>query len=814
MYSNTLAQFLPVRGCFFCVKKYIDKKRLFFLLFCLSPGFLYAQNTMLSGVVKERNSGDPVPFATLVVKGNETKNTTTDENGKFYFQNLKPGYVRLLIFASGYKSAESEDILLSNHISPNIEVELEQDIQEIKEVLVKQNKFEKQSDALLSVHNIGIREIENNPGSNRDIAGVIRSLPGVGSTPAFRNDLIIRGGGPSENRFFLDGIEIPILNHFSTQGASGGPAGIINADFIKNVNYYSGSFPADKYNALSAVFDFLLKDGDKNKNHLQASLGASEAGLTLDGPLGKKSSYIFSLRRSYLQLLFKAIQLPFLPTFNDYQLKYKAEINNHNQLTIISLGSLDFLKLNTGIKNPTVAQKYILAKIPINNQWSYTIGANYRYRNKSGVHYFIASRNMLNNKLFKYPDNDENQAKIFDYTSQEAENKFRYIYDFQYKNYKYKVSAGVEHASSQTEIEKQIFHAGSLDNQSYISKLILYKYGLSARVSKAYFAKKLLMTLGVRMDGNTYNTSMRNLFKQFSPRYSLSFSPAENIRLNAGIGRYFQLPAYTTMSFKNNEGVFVNRPDLSYIEARHLNLGVEYNRKRRLFFSLEGFYKKYVHYPVSIATGASIANQGAGYEIAGAEKVIPQGKGYAVGAEFLNRIELSDFHSILSYTFVRSFFTDIHDTYIPSGWDSQHLLTITAAKDFKYNWQLGLKWRFVGGLPYTPYDLDKSAYIAAWRVKGEAYRDYSRLNSKRLSPFHQLDLRLEKRFFFQKWMLALYVDIQNAYNFKGKGQDYILRRRNPDGSFQTDATGLKYILKREPNQTGTLLPSIGIVVKI
>ena len=98
----------------------------------------------------------------------------------------------------------------------------------IEEIVVKASPFRKSEESPVSLRRIGIEQIEKNPGGNRDISKVIQVLPGVASTPAFRNDLIVRGGGPSENRFYLDGVEIPNLNHFATQGASGGPVGILN----------------------------------------------------------------------------------------------------------------------------------------------------------------------------------------------------------------------------------------------------------------------------------------------------------------------------------------------------------------------------------------------------------------------------------------------------------------------------------------------------------------------------------------------------------------------------------------------------------
>ena len=153
-------------------------------------------------------------------------------------------------------------------------------------------------------------EIERLPGANRDVSKVIAALPGVAARATFRNDIIIRGGSPGENKFYLDGIEVPNINHFATQGSSGGPVGLLNVNFIREVEFYSGAFPANRANGLSSVLSFKQKDGNKDALITNFALGSSDAALTFDGPIGDKGDFIFSVRRSYLQFLFAALKLP------------------------------------------------------------------------------------------------------------------------------------------------------------------------------------------------------------------------------------------------------------------------------------------------------------------------------------------------------------------------------------------------------------------------------------------------------------------------------------------------------------------------
>ncbi len=514
-----------------------------------------AQSSVLKGVVRDAQNNAPLAFANVGIVGKNI-GTSTKDDGTFLIENLEAGSVVLEVSYLGYVSRQTNEILLNNNKTAYIEIALEPQANALPDIVIRPASFVKKATSPISMQSIGIREIENNPGSNRDVSRVIQSFPGVGATPAFRNDVIIRGGGPSENRFFLDDVEIPVLNHFATQGASGGPVGIINADFIRNIDFYSSSFPAAKYNALSGVLDFKQKDGNPDKTNVQFAIGASEASLTLDGPIGKKTTYIASVRRSYLQFLFSGIGLPFLPTFNDYQIKTKTKFDQNNQLTVISIGSLDHLRINDNIKHPTPSQEAILSSIPINNQWSYTIGAVYKHFFKKGHHTLVLSRNKLSNQLYKYPENDESQNKTFDYMSSETENKLRYEYHLRHSGFNYVLSGNLEIANYENTTQQKVLMMGNVLDINYHTDLQLFKYGFSGQATRRFFNEDLLFSAGFRLDANNYNDKTAKLWRQFSPRLAVSYNVNDHLKINIGTGRYFQQNAYTTLGYRNenNDG--------------------------------------------------------------------------------------------------------------------------------------------------------------------------------------------------------------------------------------------------------------------
>ncbi len=449
------------------------KRGLSIIIAILSGTFisnLLAQNNgIVEGRVYNAKNNEPVEFATVAVYGTSI-GSISDLDGDFLFTGLKPGYVQLAVSSVGYEPVVTDPVLVTNARKVYLEIPLKEANVRLDEITVKASPFRRSDESPVSLRRIDLVEIEKNPGGNRDISKVIQSYPGVASTPAYRNDVIVRGGGASENRFYLDGVEIPNINHFATQGASGGPVGIINVDFIREVDFYSGAFPADRGNALSSVLEFKMVDGNRDKLKFKGSVGASDLALTLDGPLGENTTFIMSARRSYLQFLFSAIGLPFLPTYNDFQFKTKTRFNEKNELTILGLGAIDQFALNLNA-NETEEQRYILGYLPVNEQWTYTLGAVYKHYGDRGYDTWVLSRNQLNNRSYKYRNNIEDDSmKLLDYSSDETETRFRYEKNTDLDNgIKLNYGAGIGYANYFNSTFNRTFINGSPETVRYRS---------------------------------------------------------------------------------------------------------------------------------------------------------------------------------------------------------------------------------------------------------------------------------------------------------------------------------------------------------
>jgi len=639
----------------------------------------------------------------------------------------------------------------------------------------------------------------------------------------FRNDIIIRGGAPGENKFYLDGIEVPNINHFATQGSSGGPVGLLNVNFIREVDFYAGAFPANRANGLSSVISFKQKDGNPDALITNFALGSSDAALTFDGPLGKKADFIFSARRSYLQFLFAALQLPFLPTYNDAQFKVNLKLNQKNRITIIGLGALDDFVLNTKVNDKVTDtetreyNEFILGNIPTQDQWNYTFGVNWLHYSKNSYQNIIASRNMLKNIATRYANNIENEAnKLLDYSSFETENKFRFEHNINRNGWKLNAGFGYEYARYNNETFNRISVQGTPVTIDYESDLYLSKGALFAQLSKAFISDRLNLSAGIRSDFNNYSNSMMNPLEQLSPMFSASYRVTEKFSINGNIARFHQLPAYTILGYRDAAGDLVNKNNgIKYIRADHFVLGTEYLTEFSSRFTLEGFYKNYSRYPFSVKDSISLANLGSDFGVLGNEEVVSSSLGRSYGIEFLYQQKLiKGFYGIVAYTFVNSEFQDKNGTYISSSWDSKHIVSLTAGKRFNKGWEVGMRWLYSGGSPYTPVDVTTSSLKEVWDVTGQGVPNYSLLNSQREASFHQLNIRVDKKIYLNKFSMNFYLDIQNAYAYKTKVAPILLLVKDENGNPLTvpnDPT--RYQTKLIENTSGILQPSLGIIIE-
>ena len=718
---------------------------------------VFAQNQGdLSGRVIDSETGFGLEGAAIQIESSDFY-SVTDQNGYFQIVDIPTSSYNITASFIGFKSLTKFNIIIKSAGNQSLEYILNPSYEILDEIVLKESPFKTSLETPLSTQTFSAVEIETYPGGNNDITRVIQSLPGISpSVGGFRNDIIIRGGGPNETVYYLDGIEIPNINHFSTQGSSGGPVGLINVSFIKDVTLSTSSFGAEYDNALSGVLSFEQKDANTDKISGNFRIGSSEAGLTFEGPINisknKETSFIFSVRRSYLQFIFKAFGFSFLPDYWDYQMKIKHKIDDFNYLNFIGIGSVDKLTVNESDEFNFENESQI-EQIPIINQKSRTFGVSWKriYKNKSGFFNLSISNNNLKNNFERFQNNLSKTNPSFSNLSNEEETKIRFISNYNTSNFKFSYGGNFQLSDYLNTTQYDYY------NINYNSKIDFIKYGVFVKSSKTFFDDKLGMSFGVRLDQDNF-TEENNFFENISPRLALSIIISENNKwkFNLASGRYFKIPTYTTLGFKNLNDIFLNK-NSKYTRSDHLVGGLEYNWTESSRLTFEAFYKKYKNYPVSKIDRVSLANKGADFEVLGNEEILTIGKGKSYGLEFLYQQKLkNNFYGILSYTFFYSKFSGLNDRYIPSVWDNRHILSFTGGYKLKKNWELSAKIRFTGKTPYPPVDLESSN-----QSYPEIIFDYSQLGNYYLNDFTKLDLRIDKRWNFKSTSMNFYIDIEN-----------------------------------------------------
>lgn len=785
------------------------KKNVLFLLLLGLLTTVSAQPThRIKGTVIDKASRQPLEFINVLVLG-LGRGGVTDAEGHFNIGEVPPGIYRLQASAVGYKTILTPEYIVSTK-DLTIQIETEENLTELEGVTVTASPFRRDPESPVGLRIIGLQEIEKSPGANRDISRIVQSYPGVAFSPAgYRNDLIVRGGSPSENRFYLDGVEIPNINHFSTQGASGGPVGIINADLIREVNFYTGAFPTDRGNAMSSVLDFKLRDGDMERNSLKATLGASEVSLASNGHIGKKTSYLVSVRQSYLQFLFDMLGLPFLPTFTDAQFKLKTRFNANNELTILGLGGIDNMKLNTKLDGEKA--EYILSYLPKIQQETFTLGAVYRHYAGIHVQSVVVSHSYLNNRNTKYLNNDESSTDNLSLKlrSVEQETKFRIENTSTFGNWKINFGANLDYSQyTNTTFQRVYIDEGrTFDYHTYLG---MWRWGIFGTINYATTDERFTASLGVRTDANNFSSGMKGMGDQLSPRLSLSYRLTDGLYLSGNAGLYYQLPPYTGLGFKDNNGAWVNKY-LRYMSVSQESLGLSWHPGNTFELSAEGFYKQYDKIPFSIADGIPLACKGNDYGVIGNEALSSTAQGRAYGIEILMKwLIAKKLNLASSFTLFKSEYRNNKQSeYIASAWDNRYIFNMSGTYNFPHNWSLGMKISCIGGAPYTPYDVEKSSLVTAWNAQGRPYYDYTKYNTGRLPAFGQLDVRVDKTFYLKRCMLGFYIDLQNVTNSKFKQPDILMSTgviENPSAPMAEQRYKMKYITQK----SGTLMPNLGI----
>ena len=793
---------------------------LLFLFFIAHP--LIGQGKIF-GELRDANTQEPLEAITIFINNNNYSDfTITSIDGKFEFNNLGWGDYRLAFSHLGYNQDSISVSLDSENQSFYLEKFLSPDQKLIQEVEIVAKRREVLSQSTLSNRKIEKLEIITNPGSGSDIAKVMQILPGVATTSAFRNDLIIRGGAPSENSFYVDGIRIPVINHLVTQGASGGAVSLLNADFIENANLNSGNFSANRSNALSSVFEFDLSDGENLEPGFRFSAGATNLAIDGYGQLSDKVSYIGSVRRSYRQYILKLIGLAVYPVYNDFLLKLKMKPNPNHEITILGLGAIDQFRINNDI-NDSEIQAFLRESLPENDQWNYTVGVNNKIFTDNSTWSFVISRSHLYNKASRNSLISGNEETSLNYESTEISNRIETSYMYTQDRWNINIGAETTQRQSGFDVFNVSYDRDGLRNVNFQSSIDYLMYGGHMQLGASLIPGRWTINMGFRIDGSSFASQLNDPNNQFSPRISSRINITDRFSIIGGLGTYYQLPGDVTLGYAEN-GILVNQDQIRYIKSDQNTLGINFELPWQSQFTVEYFKKDYSNYPFNTRENISQANEGGDFGVAGNSPVSSDGFGQSRGMEIMYKQHLlKNWFGTFSYTYSESLFDNLEGEATPSSWDARHISNLVLGKRLKRNWQIGVNARYQSALPFTPFDINSSALVAAWDINQEGIRDFNLLNSARGKSTLLIDIRIDKRWNLSWADVTFYLDIENIMADADSQQVLTLDRIDSNGNVsdnpiivnpQAPLSQQRYQLKELQNAEGVLIPTFGFIIEM
>ncbi|MBD3290424.1 TonB-dependent receptor plug domain-containing protein [candidate division KSB1 bacterium] len=721
----------------------------------------------ISGTVLDARTKQPLVAVNVRVLDTE-RGAITDLDGNYTISNVPVGTYRLKFEYIGYSPVLKTDIVVKSARPAFVNAELTETVIEGEEVTVTAGYFVEEEKIQPSTIGLSREEIRRFPGGFEDVVRTVSTLPGVAINAAGgRNDLLVRGGGPSENLYIINNIEVPNINHFGSQGNSSGSLSFVNLDFVEDVTFSTGGFGAQYGDKMSSVLNLKMNSNIPENIETKLTVSATQYGLDFETPIRNSGNLIFSARQSYLDIIFRAAGLPFVPVYTDFNLIANYDISPRDKLFVLGLGAINSVDRDQSTLENRVTNAGILDNTQ--NQW--ITGINYRRLLENG--YLDATLNM-NVFQYRFSQINEFREEYFNSKADEIELNFK-LQHYWILSKKIGLRSGIS--------LKNIFN----DNSTAFADTIYDRSGNRVPVTAigvpqftdinatglkaAYFSEidwlvssKLNVNAGIRLD---YYDFIENSF-YLAPRLSMKYKldSKNSLRLSGGI--YYQSPSYVWVVNKANEKLNALRNDMGV-------LGWDYLIENDLRLLLEGYYKNYSDLPTGIIPGVTdyliVNNTGTGFggrdddfQSFGYYTLVSEGKGRAYGAELSLQKKFSDtpYYGQLSVSYGKSRFTANNGTTYPGQYDQRFIFNLTGGYIFNDKWEVAGKFRYFTGVPFTPIYKPNQNPINP----GEIQNLPQEYLSARTEAGHHLDIRVDRYFNIGSNTLIVYLDIQNIYDFK------------------------------------------------
>jgi len=685
--------------------------------------------------------------------------TVSDEKGEFRIFNVSPGSYSLQFSSAGFETLLRTDVIVRPGRITVVNVKMEEQIFDLSETVeVSGSYIYKAEHAATSSVNISAEEIRRTPGSAGFLDRMLPILPGIAQRRDGTADLMIRGGGPAENAFYIDNIEVPYISHVPTIGSTGGKFSSIHPDLVQHVDFFSGAFSSDYGGRLSSVTDISFREGNRYDFDGQVDSNLLLSGVVLEGPLGKlggsKGSWLVSARSSYTQLLEKLGLLDETAPLktSDFVAKLTYDLSTKHKLGFLDFLSSGFFQDDHGFS--VEDRKYTQNVLGFNLR---SIWADNFFSNTT-----------LSYSFFKRSDKETYQSyTIGDYKGQyywEAPDttKFFVLRNSNSLNFSrtewLEFGAEIKHEKEKIDYYGHEYH----DDKGELHPPQEYDFDYQTTKSALFLTLEtnLFERFSSRMGLRAGYSSAQKAF-HLSPRISFSFQLSPRFSLNAGFGIFYQ-----TIPMRL-QAIFPRHRLLDDMKAAHYILGLEYIDAGTKI-TLEAYSKKYRNLLIDPAAPYALASGFAIEEYYYPSVLTNAGRGYVNGIELLIHKKLVNrLFGLISATVHRSRYQDLDGIWRRSPYEHRYIFNMVAGYKPNAKWELALSSTFMSGRPCSPFDLDASRFHNTLVVNP----DISKYNTSNYPAYKRINFRVERKYYFGKTNFIVFLDIMNVFGFKNP-EDY------------------------------------------
>ncbi|MFP4459392.1 MAG: TonB-dependent receptor [Candidatus Zixiibacteriota bacterium] len=780
-------------------------KKILVLIACVTIAFADKTGT-IEGTITAKNTDEPLPAANIILIG-EKLGAATDIHGKYFIENVPIGSHDVKVTMVGYKPIINNRVIVKSGRPAVLDVQLEVDVSETEKIVVKPTYFKKTKDAAVSSRNMDYEEIAVQPGGSFDIQRSMQALPSVVSSADTDNEIIVRGGNYGENLFMIDNIEIPNPNHFGWIGTGGGPISAIYMDFVEEVDFIAGAFPAKFGDKASSVLDIHLREGLRDRFHFKADLGMSGVGGNIEGPLpDKKGSYMLAYHKSFLDLIANTWGMTSIPQYWNTQGKLNYDFSPRLKANFFGMFAKDWIEIDSREESYMDEDEdhwYVESRTD-----QFTLGGSLKkiYNKGYGMITLYGSSHHWDEFTVDADDHSDlwNESDI-------TESKIAAKFDMLYNPYKSnELSAGLYARYNifdydyYDDIDTLYYYYPGTDSiigstgyvfgKDTFSEESTGKLGGYAQY-RHHFGPLFYAMAGVRVDYLEYTNRL-----YISPRATITYKLTSETDISLAYGRHYQSPTWFELAFNGKK-----RP-LDYYYADQVVIGIDHLFADDIRATAEAYYKRYEDYPIQKSNTTPEPFDQEYYYVNEVE-------GYAQGIEFfLQKKVKKNFWGTASYSYSiarnkdprRSFCPDtgecIYNEY-PKSFDYGHVATgvLGYRREFmNEEWYKDLQgkfwWEAISWIPGMPSD--ESEYSVRFRYLGKrpmqqpVYHDTLRTwtiepdqayMTGRIPAYSSLDLRLQSRWYSGKFTVFTYIELDNSLNNK----NIWYYQYNPDGSIDT-----------------------------